>query len=101
LAREGEAEVFHVRRDETGVSIYFGLGRRHGIEKGSKLLLLDPKRRPLGQIRVERVSDTDAVARVDPLSEVKPGCLVKSMAYPTRGRLALEGPIHKGPSAPP
>jgi hypothetical protein len=77
MALRGEAEVFHVQKDETGVSIYFGLGSNHGLERGSELVLLDAKGRPLGQIRVETVSDTDAMAKVDPLIEVSPGCLVK------------------------
>jgi len=85
MARQGEAEVFLVRGDETGVSIYFGLGRIDGIKRGSELLLLDSKRRPLGQIRVETVSDTDAVAKVDALSEVRPGCLVKRIIHPANG----------------
>lgn len=90
MARQGEAEVFLVRGDETGVSIYFGLGRIHGIERGSVLLLLNSKRRPLGQIRVETVSDTDAVAKVDALIEVRPGCLVKRIAHPANGRPILK-----------
>jgi hypothetical protein len=77
MAELGEAEVFHVDRDETGTSIYFGLGRLNGIQKGLELQLLDSKRRPLGKISVESISDTDAVARVGPESEVRTGCLVK------------------------
>ncbi len=90
MARQGEAEVFHVREDETGVSIYFGLGRIHGIETGSELLLLDSKRRLLGKIRVESVSDTDGVAKVDALSEAKPGCLVKRVAHSANGSPVLK-----------
>ncbi|MGA2401017.1 MAG: hypothetical protein ABSG91_04830 [Syntrophobacteraceae bacterium] len=77
MAEQGEAEVFHVTRDETGISIYFGLGRLHGIERGLELQLLDSKRRPLGQVKVESVSDTNAMAEATRLSEVTTGCLVK------------------------
>ncbi|MGO9373996.1 MAG: hypothetical protein ACLQBD_18050 [Syntrophobacteraceae bacterium] len=56
-------------------------GRIHGIERGSELLLLDSKWRPLGQIRVETVSDTDGVAKVNASSEARPGCLVKRIAH--------------------
>jgi hypothetical protein len=83
MARQGEAEVFHVRGDETGFFIYFCLGRIHGIQRDCELLLLDSKRRPLGRAKVETVSDTDAVARVDALGEVRPGCLVKRIAHPS------------------
>lgn len=79
MALRGEAEVFHVKNDEAGVFIYFGLGRNHGIEPGSELFLLDSKGRSLGQIRVESVSDTDAAAKVDPWIEVGPGCLVRKI----------------------
>ncbi len=77
MAEKGEAEVFHVIRDATGSSIYFGLGQINGIEKGSEMLLMDPKGLHMEEIRVESVSETDAVAKVGPLSEVRTGYLVK------------------------
>jgi len=79
MAELGEAEVFHVTRDEAGTSIYFGLGRLHGIQGGSELQLLDSERRTLGIIKVESVSDTNAMAVVSPDSEVRSGYLVKKI----------------------
>lgn len=82
MALRGEAEVFHVGKDETGVSIYFGMGRNSGIEKGSEMVLLDPEGRPLAQIRVKSVSDTDAEARLDPPIAVRPGFIVRKKTLP-------------------
>jgi len=40
---------------------------------------MDAKRHPIGRITVESVSETDALARVGPLSTVLPGYLVKKV----------------------
>ncbi|MFZ2448496.1 MAG: hypothetical protein WAW37_19220 [Syntrophobacteraceae bacterium] len=79
MADEGEAEVYLVTKDELGFSLYFALGERNGIAKGSRLILMDPKRRPIEEITVESVSETDALARIGPLGTVTPGYLVKKV----------------------
>jgi hypothetical protein len=77
MAEVGEAEVYHVTKDEFGLCIYFGLGERNGLEKGAKLFLMDSKRRPVEEITVESVSETDALARIQSTGGVKPGYFVK------------------------
>lgn len=79
MAEEGEAEVFHITRSEEAVSIYFGLGSRHGVGKGTRLLLLDRKRQPVEEITVESVSEKDGLAKLGPLSAAVPGYIVKRL----------------------
>ncbi len=79
MADRGEAEVFHITKDAVGVSVYFGLGSRHGIKKGSKLILMEPDGLPVGEITVESVSESDGLAILGPQSEVRPGYLVKKI----------------------
>lgn len=79
MAELGEAEVYHVTGDECGFSLYFGLGERNGLRRGDKLILMDRKRKVIEEIAVDSISETDASARVNPLSKVMPGYLVKRM----------------------
>jgi hypothetical protein len=79
MAECGEAEIYHIVRNEVGFSIYFGLGQRNGIEKGNKLVLMNEKRKPVEELVVESVSQTDGLARVGPLCTVRPGYLVKKI----------------------
>jgi hypothetical protein len=77
MAEIGEAEVYHVRRETNAVYIYFGLGRRDGINKGAKLLSSDPRTSKTEEAVVEDVSDTDSIARLSPLSGAHPGYIVR------------------------
>lgn len=79
LADRGEAEVFHITKDAVGVSIYFGLGSRDGVKKGSRLALMDPDGMPVAEITVESVSESDGLAIMGPQSEVRPGYLVRKI----------------------
>ena len=79
MAEIGEAEVYHVIRDENGFSVYFGLGERNGIRKGCKLVLMDGNGREVQEVVVEESSETDAYARVGPLVVVRPGYLVRKL----------------------
>lgn len=79
MAEQGEAEVYHVIRNAETVSLYFGLGRKHGVEEGGRLLLMDGKRRPIEEITVESASEKDALAKVGPLSSACPGYIVKKV----------------------
>ena len=77
LAERGEAEIYRVVENESGFSIYFGLGRRNGLEEGARLVLMNAKQQPVEEAVVESVSENDGLACVGPLSRVKPGYLVK------------------------
>ena len=77
MAEQGEAEIYHIARDALGLSIYFGLGKRNGVEKGSHLSVMNSKGQSLEEVRVESASETDGMARVGPLCEVRTGDRVK------------------------
>jgi hypothetical protein len=79
MAANGEAEVFHIVKDEEGFSVYFGLGERDGIEKGTRVVLMNDKREPIEELVVESVSKKDGVAKVGLLCTVRPGYLVKKV----------------------
>lgn len=79
MAESGEAEIYHIAKDNDGFSLYFGLGQRNGIEKGMKLVLMNEEREPIEELVVESVSETDGLARVGPLCSVRTGYLIKSI----------------------
>jgi hypothetical protein len=79
MAESGEAEIYHIVKDEAGFSLYFGLGQRHDIEKGSRLVLMNEKRQPVEELIVESVSESDGLAKVGSLCAVRPGYLVKKI----------------------
>jgi hypothetical protein len=77
LLREGRAEIYRVRRIETGGhEITFGLGEAQGVRKGDMLDLFDDRGRPLGEVKVLIAEEGDAVAEVGPTQAVLPGYLV-------------------------
>jgi hypothetical protein len=76
LLQEGQAEVYRVRRIETGQEITFGLGAAQGVRKGEMLKLLDDRGRSLGEVKVLEADERDAVAEVGPEQDVRPGYLV-------------------------
>ena len=76
LAEQGKAEVYRVRKAETGCEISFGLGRKQGIRLGSNLLLIDHQGKPLGSIIVGEVFESHSTALVDPSLKVQPGFII-------------------------
>lgn len=76
LLEEGKAEIYRVRRIETGQEITFGLGKAQGVRKGEILRLLDDRGRPLGEVKVVSAEERDAVAETGPEQAVRPGYLV-------------------------
>ncbi len=79
MAQQGEAEVYHVKRDKDGASVYFGLGAVHGIKAGARLVLMDERRRPVEEITVDSVDLKDARARAGAQVSVEVGYLVKKI----------------------
>ncbi len=76
LAQQGKAEVYLVRKTETGYDISFALGTRHGVGPGSKLSLYDEGGRPVGTAVVRECSATDSVAAADTAVPVRQGYMV-------------------------
>ena len=77
LAQLGQAEVYRVARVEEKCVVSFGLGTTHGVQMGSRLVLLDDSGQMVGTVEVEEVSETDSLGRVSPEGEIKPGYLVR------------------------
>lgn len=77
LAELGIAEIYHIAPDISGFAIYFGLGQRNGVEKGSHLLVMDSKEEVIGEIIADSVSETDGMAKVGPDSKIRTGFMVK------------------------
>jgi hypothetical protein len=76
LLEEGKAEIYRVRRIETGQEITFGLGEAQGVRKGDLLKLFDDRGQPLGEVKVVSAEERDAVAETGPEQAVRPGYLV-------------------------
>lgn len=62
LLRQGKAEIIRVKKVDERLEIVFGLGRKQGVDVGTKLMLLGEQEQPLGMIRVAKVYDHSAMA---------------------------------------
>lgn len=73
LLRDGQAEIYRVRRIETGSEVTFGLGATNGVREGEILGLFDDRGKPLGGVKVLTVDERDAVAEAGPELAIRPG----------------------------
>ena len=62
LARQGKAEVFLVKKAPGGMEIYFGLGRRHGVEPGMRVSIHSGNGQSICDAVVQRVDADNAMA---------------------------------------
>jgi hypothetical protein len=76
LAEQGKAEVYRVRRGDTGYEIFFGLGRKQGIQPGNHLTLSNNQGKEIGSICVEEVFETHSTAQVDLELNIRPGFII-------------------------
>lgn len=76
MAQEGKAEVYRVKKGEAGYEIAFGLGTTHGVQPGSRLILLNESGQPVGTAEVREASETDSVAMAGLDCVVRPGYIV-------------------------
>jgi hypothetical protein len=76
LVEQGKAEVYRVRKGETGYEIFFGLGRKQGIRPGSRLTLSNNQGKEIGSICVEEVFEGHSTAQVDFGLNIQPGCII-------------------------
>jgi hypothetical protein len=65
LADEGRAEVFHVKEAGEGFEVYFGLGRRHGVEPGMTVEIRSQEGKRICLAGVRQVDADNAMALVD------------------------------------
>ena len=76
LAEQGKAEVYRVRKGDTGYEIFFGLGRKHGIQPGNRLTLSTNQGKEIGSISVAEVFESHATAQVDLELNIRPGFFI-------------------------
>jgi hypothetical protein len=76
LAEQGKAEVYRVRKGETGYEIFFGFGRKQGIQPGNRLTLSNHQGKEIGSICVTEVFESHSTAQVDLESNIQPGFLI-------------------------
>lgn len=76
MARNGQAEVYRVRKVESGYEISFALGSKQDIQPGASLILYGENGQPLANVEVQEVSPDDAVGLVQTGGDIKPGFIV-------------------------
>jgi len=77
LARQGQAEVFLTKKAAAGVEVYFGLGRRHGVEPGMSVSIHSENGRSICGAVVQRVDADNAMALADlPAERLPHGAVV-------------------------
>ncbi len=76
MALNGQAEIYQVIRKDTGCEIGFAMGKKHGLEPETNLIIYDDKGISIGKANVISVTYEDAVAAVNSQKDVKPGYLV-------------------------
>jgi hypothetical protein len=76
MAQNGQAEVYRVRKVESGYEISFSLGYKQGIQPGSSLTLYNENGQALATVEVQEVSPDDAVGLVQTSGDIKPGFIV-------------------------
>lgn len=76
LAEQGKAEVYQVRKGESGHEIYFGLGSKQGIHPGARLSLHHKNGQELGSIVAQEVFEGHSMAWVESGIPVKPGFMI-------------------------
>jgi hypothetical protein len=72
LARQGRAEVFLTRKAAGGVELYFGLGRRHGVEPGMSVRIQSENGGSICGAVVQQVDADNAMALAGSLAERLP-----------------------------
>ncbi|MBF0376348.1 MAG: hypothetical protein HQK72_02590 [Desulfamplus sp.] len=80
MAQHGFAEVYRVSRHENGLEIFFGLGKKHGLEAGEKMNLFNESGDILAEIVVDNIGKETSSAVIN-MPKIKPGCMVGRIQY--------------------
>jgi hypothetical protein len=72
LAGQGRAEVFMVKAAPGGYAVYFGLGRRHGVEEGMAVRIVTDAGRPIATAVVRHVDEDNAMALAGEEAQILP-----------------------------
>lgn len=81
LARQGRAEVFLTKKAPGGVEVYFGLGRRHGVEPGMHVGICSERGQSICGAVVQRVDADNAMALAGPEAERLPRGAVAALPW--------------------
>ena len=73
LADQGQAEIFLVKTSAGGVEVWFGLGRRHGVEPGMLVNISAETGQPICRAVVQRVETGNSMALAEGSAERLPG----------------------------
>jgi hypothetical protein len=65
LADQGQAEIFHVKKTDAGLEVWFGLGKRHGVEAGARVDICSENGQPICDAVVRRVNAENGMALAD------------------------------------
>jgi len=85
LADRGQAEIFMVKTAAGGFEVWFGLGRRHGVEPGMRVNISTENGQPIGHAVVQRVETENSMALADGRTERLPkGAIAALSAARTR-----------------
>jgi len=85
LADQGQAEIFMVKTAAGGFEVWFGLGRRHGVEPGMRVNISTENGQPIGHAVVQRVETENSMALADGRAERLPkGAIAALPAARTR-----------------
>jgi len=76
MALEGKAEIYHIVQGSDGYEVTFALGSKHGLQAGDLLFMLDEEGRPVGNVKVRDVMETDSTGVAGLDCPVKPGYIV-------------------------
>jgi hypothetical protein len=76
MRQEGRADIYRITKKDDGYEVSFSLGTRHGVNKGSRLALLDGSGVPVGTVEVIDAYEGDSVAFSIMGCTVKPGYMV-------------------------
>jgi hypothetical protein len=72
LADQGRAEIFHVKKADAGFEVWFGLGKRHGVEAGVRVDICSENGQPICDAVVRRVNAENGMALADARVECLP-----------------------------
>lgn len=76
MAENGQAEIYRISKVEKGFEIYFGLGKKHGLNNGDIISLLTDHGDYIAKIEVDNAGYENSTALVGVYRDVKPGYLV-------------------------
>lgn len=76
LALEGKAEIYRVKPEANGLDIFFGLGEKHGLSKGERMMLFSDKGKGITTFNIDTPGEENTCARIGLHNLVRPGFIV-------------------------